>query len=177
MEHTDDGTLLLVIDMQRDFIDGPLGTPEAEAIVPAVAEAIEAHRQVIFTLDTHGEDYLSTQEGRLLPVPHCLAGTDGHRLHPSLEPLSAGYPQFCKETFGSTALGEAVRERFQAGITQRVVLVGVCTDICVISNALLLRAFCPELPIAVDSRCCAGVTPERHQTALAAMAACQITIL
>lgn len=169
-------TLLVVVDMQEDFIGGVLGTPEAQAIVPKVAEKIPHYNQVLFTADTHQADYLNTQEGKLLPVPHCIAGTQGHKLDPALEPLSVGREILCKNTFGSVALGQKVQALFQQGIIDSVELIGVCTDICVISNALLMKAFCPELPISIDASCCAGVTPERHETALNAMEACQITV-
>jgi nicotinamidase-related amidase len=169
-------TLLVVVDMQEDFIGGVLGTPEAQAIVPKVAEKIRSYAQVLFTADTHQENYLETQEGKHLPVPHCIAGTQGHKLDPALEALSQGREILCKGTFGSVDLGEKVQALFRQGAIDSVELVGVCTDICVISNALLLKAFCPELPISVDAACCAGVTPERHETALKAMEACQITV-
>jgi nicotinamidase-related amidase len=169
-------TLLVVVDMQKDFIDGVLGTPEAQAIVPKVAEKIGSYDQVLFTADTHQENYLDTQEGKNLPVPHCITGTPGHGLDPELEPLSAGREILCKGTFGSVALGQKVETLFQQGTIDSVELIGVCTDICVISNALLIKAFCPELPISVDAACCAGVTPERHETALSAMEACQILV-
>jgi nicotinamidase-related amidase len=169
-------TLLVVVDMQEDFIGGVLGTKEAQAIVPKVAEKIRSYTQVLFTADTHQENYLETQEGKILPVPHCIAGTSGHALDPALQPLSQGREILCKGTFGSVARGEKVQALFQQGAIDSVELIGLCTDICVISNALLLKAFCPELPISVDAACCAGVTPERHETALNAMEACQIII-
>ncbi len=168
-------TLLIVVDVQNDFVSGALGTPEARAILPAVNEKLAAAQEVLFTLDTHGPDYAQTQEGRLLPIPHCLRGSWGHALADGLD-APANAPRLEKPTFGSVVLGELVRSRFQAGEIDCVELVGLCTDICVISNALLLRAFCPELPIAVDAACCAGVTPESHRNALLAMRQCQITI-
>jgi nicotinamidase-related amidase len=169
-------TLLIVVDMQEDFIGGVLGTKEAQAIVPRVAEKIRGYDQVLFTADTHQENYLDTQEGKNLPVPHCIAGTSGHALDPALQPLSQDREILCKGTFGSVALGQKVQALFQQGAIDSAELIGVCTDICVISNALLIKAFCPELPISVDASCCAGVTPERHETALQAMEACQIRI-
>ena len=167
--------LLVVVDMQEDFIGGALGTAEAKTILPRVRERIAAARKdgytVVFTRDTHAPDYLSTQEGKNLPVPHCIAGTAGWRLADGL--AQAGDKIFDKPTFGSTALAEyAAAEGFA-----QVELVGVCTDICVISNALLLKAFLPEAEISVRADCCAGVTPESHARALGAMAACQVEIL
>ena len=159
-------TLLIVIDMQNDFVTGALGTAEAQAIVPHVNAKIAAADAVVYTLDTHGEDYLATQEGKRLPVPHCIGLT-----------VRAEAGRIEKPTFGSTALGELVRSRFAAGEIDRVELVGLCTDICVISNALLCKAFCPELPVSVDAACCAGVTPENHRNALSAMQCCQIDVL
>lgn len=167
--------LLVVVDMQNDFIDGALGTLQARAIVPHVAEKIRQYQasgdDVIFTLDTHGENYLDTQEGKHLPVLHCVKGTHGWKLHPDLETFEG--KRFEKGTFGSIACAEYAAGRSYEAIG----LVGLCTDICVISNALLLKAALPETPIAVDSSCCAGVTPASHETALSAMKACQIEIL
>ena len=166
--------LLVVVDMQKDFIDGSLGTPEAVAIVPAVAERISESRAagdtVVFTLDTHGEDYLDTQEGRNLPVEHCIKGTEGWRL---CKELDAGDSMvFEKPSFGSPELGEWVRDN---GFDE-VELIGLCTDICVISNAMIIKAFSPEVPVTVNASCCAGVTPESHLNALAAMKVCQIGV-
>ena len=172
--------LLIVVDMQRDFVSGALGSEQARAIVPAVAARIRQAKaeqtQVAFTLDTHEPDYLNTREGRFLPVPHCIRGTWGHALADGLT-VRAEAGRIEKPTFGSTALGELVRSRFAAGEIDRVELVGLCTDICVISNALLCKAFCPELPVSVDAACCAGVTPENHRNALSAMKCCQIDVL
>lgn len=163
---------LIVVDMQNDFITGSLGTAEAEAIVPAVAERIRRFPgQVLFTQDTHDANYLETQEGRKLPVPHCIRGTIGWQLHPAIEALRTE-PAIEKPTFGSVALAEMLRDR----VVERVTLIGLCTDICVLSNAMLLRAFLPEVPIVVDASCCAGVTPESHLRALEAMKACQIDV-
>lgn len=167
--------LLIVVDMQNDFVSGALGSPEAQAILPAVNARIAAAEQVLFTLDTHDAQYADTQEGRLLPVPHCLKGTWGHAPADGL--LIPEHAEFLeKPTFGAVALGELVRARFADGRLDCVELVGLCTDICVISNALLLKAFCPELPISVDASCCAGVTPDSHRNALLAMQQCQIHI-
>ena len=169
--------ILVVVDMQNDFVTGPLGTPEARTILPKVAEKVKNFPgRVLFTRDTHEENYLESREGRALPVPHCIRGTRGWEICPELETLRKEEP-VDKCTFGSTGLGEVLRAADQYGEKiGKITLVGVCTDICVISNALLLRAFLPEAEIAVDAACCAGVTPESHQTALRAMKACQIAI-
>lgn len=168
--------VLCVIDMQNDFITGALGTKEAQAIVDKVAEKIESYRQngdkVIFTRDIHGEDYMSTSEGRNLPVPHCIKGSDGWQISDKLSTLSSEIVD--KPSFGSLELAELVAS-FE-GVTS-VELIGLCTDICVISNAMILKAKMPEIRLCVDSRCCAGVTPESHENALKAMKMCQIEIL
>lgn len=165
---------LIVVDMQKDFIDGALGTKEAQAIVPNVRKKIEEFDgEVIFTRDTHHKDYLSTQEGRNLPVEHCIEGTAGWEIDKSLQPFCKGLV-VNKPTFGSMALAEEIWER---GDAQEITLVGLCTDICVISNAMLLKAAMPEVPIIVDRACCAGVTPQSHENALEAMKTCQITIV
>ena len=167
---------LIVVDMQKDFIDGALGTAEAVAIVPAVAEKIRSFPgKVIFTRDTHEEDYLSTQEGRLLPVPHCIRGTEGWQLDRALQPLCSDDP-IDKPVFGSVELGERLRAANREEPITRITLIGLCTDICVISNALICRAFLPEAEIVVDAACCAGVTPASHATALAAMKTCQVRV-
>lgn len=168
--------LLIVVDMQNDFIDGSLGTAEAVAIVPKVAEKIRNFSgRVIATRDTHGGNYLETQEGRNLPVAHCIRGTAGWELCPEIQELIKE-PPVDKKTFGSAALGEMLRGLDAQEKLESVTLVGLCTDICVISNAMLIKAFLPETPIIVDASCCAGVTPESHARALQAMAACQIAI-
>ena len=168
--------LLIVVDMQTDFVTGALGTKEAQAIVPMVAEKIQKAKEegtdVIFTLDTHEENYLDTQEGKQLPVPHCIKNTEGWILVPELRPLAGGCMSVEKPTFGSTRLAHIVG---RAGYDE-IELIGLCTDICVISNAMILKASVPETPISVDASCCAGVTPESHANALAAMKMCQITI-
>ncbi len=168
--------ILIVVDMQNDFIDGALGTAEAVAIVPKVVEKIRSFPgKVLFTRDTHGPDYLETQEGRNLPVPHCIRGTDGWQLHPDIQALCATEP-VDKPTFGSAALGVLLQEMDAQSPIGRVVLIGLCTDICVISNAMVIKAFLPEAEIVVDAACCAGATPEGHRTALEAMRACQIRV-
>ena len=169
--------ILIVVDMQNDFIDGALGTPEAVAIVPAVAEKIKAFKgRVVFTRDTHPENYLQTQEGRKLPVPHCIEGTDGWQIRPELEALRRE-PAVDKPSFGSPSLGHLLAKLNAREPIGGITLIGLCTDICVISNALLIKACLPEVPITVDAACCAGVTPESHRNALAAMKMCQIDVI
>ena len=166
--------VLVVVDMQKDFIDGALGTKEAEAIVENVAEKIRSFEgEVIFTRDTHEEDYLQTQEGRKLPVPHCIRDSEGWKIDSRLEEFcSRDRKVFDKPTFGSVELAEYLRRRAPDKIT----LIGLCTDICVISNAIMLKAFLTETEIAVVESCCAGVTPESHANALAAMKMCHISV-
>ncbi|MDR0890134.1 MAG: cysteine hydrolase [Oscillospiraceae bacterium] len=168
-------TWLIVVDMQHDFVYGALGTQEAQAIVPAVNAKIRAAQRVIFTLDTHEKDYLQTREGAMLPVAHCIKGTQGHALISDM-PQPAGSEQIEKPSFGSVELAQRVKDLFAAGELDAVELIGVCTDICVVSNALLIKAFCPELPISVDASCCAGVTPQKHEAALETMRSCQIQV-
>jgi nicotinamidase-related amidase len=167
--------LLIVVDMQNDFITGTLGSPQAQGIVPAVKEKLEQHRQkggdVIFTRDTHGENYLKTQEGKFLPVPHCIAGTDGHAIISGLE--TSGCKVLDKPGFGSQELAKEAA----AGGYEEIELCGLCTDICVVSNALILKAALPETPISVDARCCAGVTAESHKAALQTMKMCQVKVV
>jgi len=166
---------LLVIDMQKDFVDGSLGTAEAQAIVPAVAEKIRGFEgEVIFTQDTHGENYMETQEGKFLPVLHCIKGTPGHEVVPELQEFLADAKVFLKGTFGSVDLAAYLSKRAEE--IESIELIGLCTDICVVSNALLLKAAMPEKPLFVDASCCAGVTPEKHAAALETMRSCQITV-
>lgn len=169
--------ILLVIDMQNDFINGALGTPEAEAIVGRVAEEIRKYptENVIATRDTHTEDYLNTQEGRKLPVVHCVRGTPGWELHPEIAAALKGAAVIDKPTFGSKELAEKLSLLSEQDELE-VTLAGLCTDICVVSNALLIKAFLPETPVRVIADCCAGVTPESHQAALDTMRMCQIEI-
>lgn len=168
--------ILIVVDMQNDFIDGALGTKEAVAMLPRAVKRIrEFTGRVLFTRDTHEENYLETREGKNLPVKHCIRGTAGWQICPGLADLCKEAP-IDKRTFGSVELGgylESINKKNKIG---SITLIGLCTDICVISNALLLKAFLPETEIRVDASCCAGVTPEGHHTALTAMKACQITI-
>lgn len=168
---------LIVVDVQNDFVTDALGTKEAQAIAPRVVEKTKNFQgEVLFTLDTHGEHYMETQEGALLPVPHCIKGTEGWQLIPELEEIRQEKQArvFEKPTFGSTELAEYMLARYEAGEVETIELIGLCTDICVISNALLLKAHMPELPIKVDPLCCAGVTPEKHEAALETMRSCQI---
>ncbi|MGI6006708.1 MAG: cysteine hydrolase family protein [Ruminococcus sp.] len=173
--------LLIVVDMQNDFIDGTLGTKEAAAIVPRVAKKIRKYQaggdEIFFTMDTHYDNYMDTQEGRNLPVPHCIKGTKGWELHPALLEIIAGYhhPFYEKNTFGSSSLALDLSRGKCSHITE-IELAGLCTDICVISNALLIKAFLPEVPLSIDPSCCAGVTPDSHENALKAMEMCQIRI-
>ena len=164
--------------MQNDFISGALGTPEAEAIVDRVAEEIRKYSagDVIATRDTHTEDYLNTQEGRKLPVVHCVRGTPGWKLHPEIAAALKGAAIIDKPTFGSKELAEKLSLLSEQDDLE-VTLAGLCTDICVVSNALLIKAFLPETPVRVIADCCAGVTPESHQAALDTMRMCQIEIV
>lgn len=170
---------LLVIDMQVDFVTGALANEEAQKIIGRLQEKIEDYRSqglpVLFTRDTHGEDYMETQEGRLLPVPHCVKGSDGWQI---IEELRGGLKDDCvldKPTFGCMELPKWLREKL-GGAPSEIEMVGVCTDICVISNAMILKAAFPETVVKVDSSCCAGVSPQSHETALDAMKACQIIV-
>jgi len=175
--------ILIVVDMQKDFIDGALGSSEAVRIVPAVVEKIRSARAagipVIATLDTHTTDYMQTREGRFLPVEHCIENTDGWQLHPAVAEALGDAPRLKKPSFGSTELPEMVSKLTGApapghGLT--IELVGLCTDICVVSNALLLKAVYYEADLLVDAVCCAGVTPEKHAAALETMRSCQIVV-
>lgn len=170
---------LVVVDMQKDFVDGALGTPEAQDIIPAAVEKIRNFDGELFvTYDTHFEDYLDTAEGKKLPVPHCIYGTPGWELQEDIGQVIEELPhvKVQKYTFGSTTLPHLISE-FADEEDFSIELIGLCTDICVVSNALLLKANFPEAPIAVDSACCAGVTPALHEAALQTMRSCQIDIL
>lgn len=169
--------ILIVVDMQNDFIDGALGTKEAVAIVPNAREKIQQFNgTVLFTRDTHGPNYLQTQEGRNLPVEHCIKGTEGWQICLELDALRKTEP-IDKVTFGSAELGFRLAEMNAEEPIGSITLIGLCTDICVISNAMIVKAFLPEVPVRVDASCCAGVTPESHENALAAMKCCQIEII
>ena len=169
--------ILLVIDMQNDFIDGALGTPEAAAIVDNVAAEIGKYpaADVFATRDTHAENYLDTQEGRNLPVTHCVKGTPGWELNPKIAAALGNAVVIDKPSFGSKELAERMARLAQEDELD-ITLVGLCTEICVVSNALLLKAFLPETPVRVIAGCCAGVTPESHRAALKTMQMCQIQV-
>ena len=171
--------ILIVVDMQKDFVDGALGTPEAVAIVPAVCDRIRSFTgDIIVTYDTHPDTYMDTAEGKKLPVPHCIKGTDGWQLDAAVAAALAEKPYHAieKPTFGSVDLPVLVVEL--AGEEDfTVTLIGLCTDICVVSNALLLKAHFPEQTIRVEAACCAGVTPDTHAAALTTMKMCQIDVL
>jgi len=190
--------ILIVVDMQNDFIDGALGTPEAEAIVENVKAKIRSYPSgcVYATMDTHSEDYLNTQEGKYLPVKHCIRGTPGLEIRPDIAELLKDAAIYEKPTFGCIKLAEDLRRQTEEMCRQadsldqsgenfrqpaeecgmEIELVGLCTDICVVSNALLLKAYMPEVPVSVDASCCAGVTPEKHEAALETMRSCQIIV-
>ena len=180
--------ILVVVDMQNDFIDGALGTKEAVHIVPNVINKIKDYKDkgntIYFTKDTHEGNYLDTQEGHNLPVPHCIRNTKGWELHPQIEHLSEELQStlderiiFEKGIFGAEALAQTLRERIKDASQTEIELVGVCTDICVLSNAILLKTYMPEVVVKVDEACCAGVTPQSHKNALEAMKMCQIQII
>lgn len=167
---------LVVVDMQNDFIYGSLGTPEAQAVVPRVVDRVGSFEgTVVCTLDTHGEDYLDTREGRMLPVPHCIRGTPGWSMPDPVEAALAarGSWRFEKSTFGSVELAEFLRDSGAVSVG----VIGLCTDICVASNALMIRAFLPGADVWVDASCCAGSTPEKHSSALETMGSCQVRII
>lgn len=169
--------ILIVVDMQNDFIDGSLATKEAQEIVDNVCNKIEnADADIIVTYDTHSEDYLNTSEGAKLPVEHCIKGTEGWQLNKKVENALVGknVRRVEKLTFGSKELPGIIENEY--GKNTAIELVGLCTDICVVSNALLLKAYFPEVQISVDSSCCAGVTPEKHEAALETMRSCQIAV-
>lgn len=169
---------LIVVDMQKDFVDGALGSQEAVAIVPNAAEKIRAFDGKIYvTFDTHFADYMDTQEGKKLPVPHCIKDTDGWKLDKQIEAALAGkdFVRVEKNTFGAKHLPKMIADD-ACGENFDVLLIGICTDICVVSNALLLKANFPEMEISVNKCCCAGVTPALHDAAITTMQSCQINI-
>ena len=172
--------ILIAVDLQNDFVDGALGTKEAAAMIPAAAARIRACRdegmEIYATLDTHEENYPETQEGKRLPVPHCIRHTKGWELNPVIREVLGSFTAVEKPTFGSIRLPELIREKGSTD-DMTIELIGLCTDICVVSNALMLKAFFPETVIRVNSGCCAGVTPEKHRAALETMASCQIEII
>lgn len=171
--------ILLVIDMQNDFINGALGTKEAQEILPKVVEKVKNWTgQILFTRDTHDQNYLNTQEGKNLPVPHCIKNTTGWEIHSDLTPWISN-AVLDKPNFGSLDLPNALKKIIgntpESEVT--ITLIGLCTDICVLSNAIILKPAFPEAKIQVDGACCAGVTPESHNNALAAMPLCQIQVI
>ncbi|EFM40119.1 isochorismatase family protein [[Eubacterium] yurii subsp. margaretiae ATCC 43715] len=168
--------ILVVVDMQNDFIDGALGSVQAQKIVENVKNKIENFDgKIIFTQDTHSDNYLDTQEGKNLPVRHCIKDTDGHKINPSLNTKDCEVIE--KPSFGSPVLIQRLLDINKVENIEQIVFVGLCTDICVISNAMTVKTFLPEVKITVDSSCCAGVSEKSHNTALDAMRACQIEII
>lgn len=170
--------ILIVVDMQKDFVDGALGSADAVAIVDNVVEKINNFEgDIIATYDTHEDNYMETREGKYLPVPHCIIGTDGWELNDRVQKAldTKGFRAVKKPTFGSVDLVDIIREYDVNDI--RITLIGLCTDICVVSNALLLKANFTETDIAVDAKCCAGVTVEKHLAALETMRSCQIDLI
>lgn len=172
--------ILIVVDMQNDFVTGALGTHEAQAIVPNVEAKIQEYasipnHMVVYTRDTHFDNYAETQEGKKLPVPHCIKNSKGWEIIPELIIADRGSHIVDKMTFGARAwdwfFGAAPQ------LIESIELVGVCTDICVVSNALIIKALYPEIPIIVDASCCAGTTPENHAAALQVMKCCQIDVI
>lgn len=169
--------VLIVIDMQKDFVDGSLGTKEALGISEKLTDYVKSFDgDIIFTRDTHAENYMQTSEGKNLPVPHCIKGTPGHELYGDLKELSRSRTVIDKPTFGSRVLAQMLYDENSKEKIEKITLIGVCTDICVISNALCIKAFLPETKISVISNLCAGTTPENHAKALDIMRCCQISV-
>lgn len=171
--------LLIVVDMQKDFVDGALGSAEAVAIVDNVVDKIENFDgDIIATYDTHFENYMETQEGKYLPVPHCIKDTDGWKLDEKVQAAldKKEYKTIEKLTFGSTELPQYIKENYDTDNLE-IELVGLCTDICVVSNALLMKANFLNAVVSVDASCCAGVTVDTHNAALATMKMCQINVI
>ena len=174
--------ILIVVDMQKDFVTGALASAEAQAILPKVKEKIEVYdragKEIIFTRDTHGEDYMQTNEGKHLPVPHCIKGTDGWQICAELtDGITSEYKTVDKPTFGFLGWKDVLASETADGSDLDIEMIGVCTDICVVSNALILKALYPEATVRVDAGCCAGVTPEAHAAALVTMRSCQVDII
>ncbi|MEE1010766.1 MAG: isochorismatase family cysteine hydrolase [Acutalibacteraceae bacterium] len=170
--------ILIVVDMQKDFVDGALGTAEAVAIVDNVVKKIENFDgDIIATYDTHSDNYAETQEGRNLPVPHCIKGSDGWELDSKVQAVldKKGFTAIEKPTFGSVDLPEYIRKNYNADEIE-IELIGLCTDICVVSNALLMKANFLETKVSVDASCCAGVTVDSHNAALLTMKMCQVNV-
>ena len=173
--------ILIVVDMQKDFVTGALASAEAQAILPKVKEKIEVYdragKEIIFTRDTHGEDYMQTNEGKHLPVPHCIKGTDGWQICAELtDGITSEYKTVDKPTFGFLGWKDVLASETADGSNLDIEMIGVCTDICVVSNALILKALYPEATVRVDAGCCAGVTPEAHAAALVTMRSCQVDV-
>ena len=173
--------ILIVVDMQKDFVTGALASAEAQAILPKVKEKIEVYdragKEIIFTRDTHGEDYMQTNEGKHLPVPHCIKGTDGWQICAELtDGITSEYKTVDKPTFGFLGWKDVLASETADGSDLDIEMIGVCTDICVVSNTLILKALYPEATVRVDAGCCAGVTPEAHTAALLTMRACQVDV-
>ena len=170
--------VLIVVDMQVDFVTGALGSDAARAIVPRVSAKISEYKKrgdlIIFTRDTHRKDYLQTQEGKNLPVEHCILGTEGWKIYGELDTGCKGHYYATKNTFGWLNWGEFIKNN---NVIENIELSGLCTDVCVVSNALILKAMYPENKITVDAQCCAGVTEESHRAALLTMKMCQINII
>lgn len=170
--------ILIIVDMQNDFVSMALGTPEAQAIVPNVIKKIDENRAannvIIFTKDTHYENYMKTLEGKKLPIPHCVIATEGWEIIPEIE-IKDNEEEISKNTFGYDNWTNALDNWID--YIDEIELCGLCTDICVISNALILRMLYPNMPITVDAKCCAGVTPEKHKAALEVMKSCQIDVI
>ena len=177
--------ILVIVDMQNDFLTGPLGNKECEAVVKKVCEVVKngGYDGVIFTKDTHQADYMSTQEGKKLPVEHCIEGTDGWKVCDDIlravdEKFTAKeQKEFCKNTFGSVTLGEYLRATYSEGKNLELDFVGVCTGICVINNVSIAKAFCPEAEVNVIENACACVTEQSHKTAIEAMKTFQVNII
>lgn len=172
--------ILVVVDMQNDFIDGSLGTEEARNIVEPVCEKIiEFGGQIFVTQDTHSDNYLETLEGRHLPVEHCIANTEGWLINSFIRNAlkSKNYAFIEKEIFGSMKLVDQIAKILDKGVKDSIEIVGLCSDICVVSNALMLRSAFPNTEITVDASCCAGVTPDKHKAAMEVMKSCQINVI
>ena len=171
------GEVLVVVDMQNDFVTGVLGTKEAVAILPQAVKKINGHKgEVVFTRDTHTASYMETQEGKNLPVLHCVENTFGWQISDKL-PMPDDAVIFDKPTFGSKNLAEYLVKENDREPIEEIEFIGLCTDICVISNAFVTKAFLPEIPLVADASCCAGVTPESHLNALSAMEMCQVKVI
>lgn len=169
--------ILVVVDMQNDFITGALGSEDAKKIVGNVVEVVRAHKgKIYFTRDTHEKNYLTTQEGKKLPVEHCIRNTEGWEICPQLQEFTENAVMIDKPAFGSMELAEKIQEAAGKNEIESITLAGLCTDICVISNAMILKAALPEVQIKVIEKCCAGVSMESHKNALEAMKICQIEV-